>query len=160
MSKKKKHPGGRPRKFKEASHPVTVTLPERTLRLLESLDRDRARGIVRAVDMALPDHVPPQHLVEVATVAPGVGMLVVPPCKSLRKLKFVRMVEVAPSRFLLVVPTGMALSEVEVALTDLLDDVPASEARERAILSELHGLFRRLRRGDQMTKAEMLFVAL
>ncbi len=156
----KKHPGGRPRKFQEPSHPITVTLPERTLAQLASIDHDRARAIVRATDMALPHHVPPQRLVEVVEVAPGTGMLVVPPSRFLKKIKLLRLVEVAPSRFLLTIPSGTSLSELEIALVDLLEDLPGQEERERAMLTELHGMFRRLRRGDQMTKAEVLFVAI
>jgi hypothetical protein len=159
MPTKKKHPGGRPRKFSEPSQPVTVTLPARTLAQLARIDRDRARAIVRTVDLALPHEIPPHRLVEVATVAPDVGMLVVPPSRYLKKIKMLRLVEVAPSRFLLTVPTGTALSDLEIALVDLLEDLPPSEERERAMLAELHGLFRRLRRGDQMSKAEILFVA-
>lgn len=160
MPARTKHPGGRPRKFNEPSHPVTVTLPERTLVQLAHIDRDRARAIARAVDMALPHHVPPERLVEVAEVAPGVGMLVVPPSKYLKKIKLLRLIEVAPSRFLLTITTGTSLSDLEIALVDIIEDLPPTEERERAMLTELHGMFRKLRRGDQMTKAEVLFVAI
>jgi len=156
----KKHPGGRPRKFQEPSHPITVTLPNRTLELLASIDHDRAKAIARATDMALPAHVPPQRLVEIIEVAERVGLLVTPPSRYLKKIRLLNMVEVAPSRFLLTLPSGTALAELEVAVSDMLDEIPRDEARERAILKELLNHMQRLRRADQVTKAEILVVAL
>lgn len=155
-----RHPGGRPRKFDEPSHPVTVTLPERTLRQLASIDHDRARAIVRATDMALPNEVPPQKLVEIVEVAPNLGLLVVPPSKFLKKIKLLRLVEVAPSRFLLTIPSGTSPTEIEVALGDMANDLPDTEARERAIIFEIVTQLRRLRRSAQMSKAEILLVAI
>lgn len=160
MEKRVRHPGGRPRKFQEPSHPITVTLPERTLQQLASIDHDRARAIVRATDLALPDQVPPQKLVEVVEVAPGLGVLVVPPSRFLKKIRMMRLAEVAPSRFLLTIPSGTALAELEVALNDLADELPDAEARERAIIRELLTQFRRLRRADQVSKAEIMLVAI
>lgn len=155
-----KHPGGRPRKFAEASRPITVTLPERTLRQLEAIDRDRARALVRVTDMALPDTVPGDELVDVVEVAPGLGMIVVGPSRYLRNISLIRLVEVAPSRFLLTIPSGTAIPQVEVALADILEDVPANEPQERDLLAALHDHLRRMRRADQVSKAEVLFVAL
>lgn len=154
------HPGGRPRKFDEPSHPITVTLPERTLRQLASIDHDRARAIVRATDMALPHEVPPQRLVEIVEVAPNVGILVVPPSRFLKKIKLLRLAEVAPSRFLLTIPSGTSPTELEVALGDLATDLPTDEVRERAMIQELISQLRRLRRSAQMSKAEILLVAI
>jgi len=45
---------GRPRKFQEASRPVTVTLPQRTLELLSTFDEDRGRAIVKVTDAVAP----------------------------------------------------------------------------------------------------------
>lgn len=160
MTTRKRHPGGRPRKFSEPSHPVTVTLPERTLKNLYAIDKDRARAIARVTDMAIPDEVPPAKLVEVARVAPGIGMLVVPPSRLLRSIRLIRLVEVAPSRFLITVPTGTAPSELEVALHDALEDTPMNELRERGIVTELLKQMRHIRKSDGMSKAEVLFVAL
>lgn len=157
---RKKHPGGRPRKFREPSHPVTVTLPERTLEQLASIDHDRARAIVRATDLATPDRVPPHKLVDVVEVASGTALLIVPPSRYLKKIRRLRLVEVAPSRFLLTIPSGTPLAELEVAINDLLDDLPPNEAREREMMKELLAQFRRLRRADLMSKAEILLVTI
>ena len=155
-----KHPGGRPRKFAEASRPITVTLPERTLRQLAAIDHDRARALVRVTDMALPDTVPGEELVDVVEVARGLGMILVGPSRYLRNLPFVRLVEIAPSRYLLTIPSGTSISQVEVALSDVLEEVPDHERQERDLLKTLHMHLRRLRRAEQVSKAEVLFVAL
>ncbi|MCO5044083.1 MAG: hypothetical protein J5I99_01785 [Verrucomicrobia bacterium] len=160
MTQKTRHPGGRPRKFHEPSHPVTVTLPDRTLNQLASIDHDRARAIVRVTDLALPHDVPPRRLIEVIEVSPGVGILVVPPSRFLKKIRLLRLAEIAPSRFLITIPSGTALAELEVALHDLADVIPEEEARERAIIQELLAMFRRLRRADQVSKAEIMLVAI
>ena len=159
-SSRAKHPGGRPRKFAEASRPITVTLPERTLRQLAAIAHDRARALVRVTDMALPDAVPGEELVDVIEVARGLGIILVGPSRRLRELPLVRLVEVAPSRYLLTIPTGTSISQVEVALSDVLEDIPEHERQERDLLMTLHHHLRRLRRADQVSKAEILFVTL
>jgi hypothetical protein len=45
--------GGRPRKFAEPTRPVTVTIPDRTLKQLVHIDKDRAKAIAKAVNMAV-----------------------------------------------------------------------------------------------------------
>lgn len=151
--------GGRPPKFREPRRPVTVTLPERTLRLLSALDKDRARAIVRVTDAALsPADTPLSKLVEVVEVMPGVGIILVGASQSLRQIPWLRLVEVAPARFLLSIPSGTPVDSLEIALHDLVEAVPAVDTRERAILERLHALMRALRRGRSISKAEMLFV--
>jgi hypothetical protein len=149
--------GGRPPKFREPRRPVTLTLPERTLDLLAAVDKDRARAIVKVTDAALSAHAPPSTLVEVVEVAPGVGIILVGASRSLRQIPWLRLVEVAPARFLLCIPSGTPVELLEIALHDLLEAASA-DVRERAILEGLHALIRTLRRGRTVSKAEMLFV--
>jgi hypothetical protein len=149
--------GGRPPKFREPRRPVTVTLPERTLRLLAAVDKDRARAVVKVTDAALAP-TPQSQLVDVVEVMRGVGIILVGPSRCLRQIPWLRLVEVAPSRFLLSIPSGTPVDSLEIALHDLLETVPLADARERAILERLHALMRTLRRGRNVSKAEMLFV--
>jgi hypothetical protein len=137
---------------------VTLTLPERTLGLLAAVDRDRARAVVKVTDAALSIHAAPTTLVEVVEVAPGVGMILVGPSLSLRRIPWLRLVEVAPARFLLSIPSGTPVESLEIALHDLLEAVPPRDIRERTILEGLHALIRTLRRGRSVSKGEMLFV--
>jgi hypothetical protein len=151
--------GGRPPKFREPRRPITVTLPERTLRLLAAVDKDRARAVVKVTDAALaPTDGPQSQLVDVVEVMPGIGIILVGPSRCLRQIPWLRLVEVAPGRFLLTIPSGTPVDSLEIALHDLLETVPPADARERVILEGLHALMRRLRRGRSVSKAEMLFV--
>jgi hypothetical protein len=151
--------GGRPPKFREPRRPVTLTLPERTLRLLATVDQDRARAIVKLTDAALaPADTPQSKLVDVVEVMPGVGIILVSASRCLRQIPWLRLIEVAPARFLLSVPSGTPVESLEIALDDLREVIPADDTRERTILEGLHALIRRLRRGRSVSKEEILFV--
>jgi hypothetical protein len=148
---------GRPRKFRGPRRPVTVTLPETTLARLAAIDEDRARAIVKVTDMALATSGKDVKQVEVVEVTSGLGIILVGPCQSLQKIKGLRLVEVAPMRFLVVIPTGTTIDAVELAITDLLDDT-RHEALEHSTLVQLRDLIRNLRRQSLFSKAEILFV--
>jgi hypothetical protein len=134
-----------------------MTLPERTLRLLDAMGQDRARAIVRVTDAALspdPARNPSVHVVE---VLPGLGIILVGPSRILQKISWLRLVELGPARYLLSIPTGTPVESLEVALHDLLEVVPADDVRERAMVERLGALMRTLRRDGSISKAEMLF---
>jgi hypothetical protein len=151
--------GGRPPKFREPRRPVTLTLPERTLRLLAAVDKDRARAVVKVTDAALAATDTAQgRLVDVVEVMPGVGIILVSASQCLKQIPWLRLIEVAPTRFLLSVPSGTPVESLEIALDDLRDVVPSADTRERRILDGLHALIRRLRRGRSVSKEEILFV--
>src|SRR5215813_253062 len=96
---KTKNKNGRPPKFHEPRRPVTVTLPESTLARLASINADRARAIVKVTDAAMPEGAK-QEGVRVVEVSPGLGVIIVGPSQMLRKIQWLRLVEVAPTRFL------------------------------------------------------------
>ena len=153
-----KNRGGRPPKFREPRRPVTVTLPERTLRLLDAVERDRARAIVRVTDAALSGDPTKGRLVNVVEVLPGLGIVLVGPSRTLKKIPWLRLVELAPTRYLLSIPTGTPVESLELALHDLLGVVPADDIRERTMVEQLGALMRELRHDGGVSKAEMLFV--
>lgn len=153
-----KNRGGRPKKFHEASRPITVTLPDRTLARLHAIDRDRARAIVKAVDAAGGAEGGPSNSVEVVEVEKGVGIILVGPSLSLRRIPGLRLVEVAPMRYLVSLPTGMAVDSLEIAILDLIENLQPEEEGERAPLNHLRDLIRHLRRAQHVSKAEILFV--
>ena len=74
-----KKPGGRPRKFAEASRPVTLTLPDSTLHALQHIDPDRGQAIVKLVNRALQNGEKDKPLVEIITTSRGMGIIVVGP---------------------------------------------------------------------------------
>ncbi len=156
---KQRHAGGRPPKFKEPSRPITVTLPERTLDLLATIDGDRARAIVKSANAAMPEGKRGHRAIEVVTVLPGAGIILVGPSHYLRKISWLRLVEVAPQRFLLVLPSNTPPDSLEIELIDLLDDIPESETSERTMIKELQLHLRSFRRGHKVSKAEILFVS-
>lgn len=149
---------GRPPKFKGPRRPVTVTLPVETLAKLESLDSDRARAIVKATDAAVPPNPANQKLIQVVEVEEGLGIIIVGPSKLLQQIEGLRMVEVAPLRFLLTIPFGATIDSVELAVIDLVESKVASEEWEQSLLAELRDLIRNLRQRRELSKAEMLIV--
>ena len=135
--------GGRPPKFRGPRRPVTVTLPERTLTLLDAVHRDRARAIVRVTD-ALAADTPESWLVDVVEVLPGLGIILVGPSRLLPNISWLRLIELTPTRYLLSIPSGTPVESLEVALQDLLEASTPDDVRERTILERLGGLVRML----------------
>ena len=157
QSTKKKNVGGRPPKFPELRRPITVTLPERILQKLEAVNHDRSRAIVKCVEAVAGEGDRPFKPVELIEVAPGKALIVVRPSKSLTQIKWLRLVEIAPARYLLVLPSGTQVEVLEVAIHDLLDDLdPSSD--ERDLLAELQKIIGYQRRRRSISRAELLFV--
>jgi hypothetical protein len=152
--------GGRPPKFKEPSRPITVTLPDRILQGLASINDDRAQAIVKVVELALGMRPEAKKAVEVVQVVPGFGLIVVGPCDALRRVHWLRMVEISPARYLLVLPSGYVVEMLEVAILDLLDQPDVKDQRERMMLESLLKLLTRMRRGAKVSKAELLFISM
>jgi hypothetical protein len=149
---------GRPRKFQDESRPVTVTLPERTLERLSLINADRARAIVTATELATATVSSQQPDVEVVEVAKGAGVILVGPNQSLRRIPWLRLVEVSPARSLLSLPSGTAVESLEIAILDLLDHLLPEEAGEREMLLRLRELIRGFRQEQTVSKVEILIV--
>ena len=98
-----------------------MTLPESTLAHLQAIDCDRARAIVKLAAAMMPNIGNGQKLVEVIEVTPGVGMILIAPSLYLRRIPWLRLVEIAPARFLLSMPSGTPVDSLELALIDLFD---------------------------------------
>ena len=150
--------GGRPRKFSEASRPVTVTLPERTLKLLESVDADRALAIAKAADAATVAPDSKDKPVSLLKIDNNTAIIVVGPSTCLRTISWLRLVEIAPARYLLSIPTGTPPERLELAIMDLLSGLAANNDYERDLLETLRGQFARLRTKRSMTKSEIILV--
>ncbi len=150
--------GGRPRKFAEPSTRITVTLPKGTLRELAAIHGDRAQAIVRATRAATGGVQGRPKPVEVVEMIPGCGLIVVGPCASLARIKWLNMIEIAPARYLLTLPTGTAVEVLEVAIRDALEHLPEAEEHERAMLETLKDLLVGVRRASTVSKAELLIV--
>ena len=160
MDTKQKRPSaGRPPKFEEASSPITVTLPLRTLQALERVDRDRAKAMVKCVDALVATALDEQRRVEVIKVCEGYGLIVIGPCPSLANVPGLRLVEIAPLRFLLVITENCSPHALELAIMDLIERLPPEESEERALLIELRQQLSLHRRREGVSTGEILFVA-
>lgn len=151
--------GGRPAKFAEPSRPVTVTLPERVLRMLAAVDPDRAKAITRLAGAQLSVAgacLPPVATVEIAE---GKAIILVGHSAQLKRLPWLRLIEVAPGRHLISIQSGTSIESMEVALHDLLDDLPEDKTLDREILETLMRIVRASRRTNATTKEEILFVS-
>jgi hypothetical protein len=151
--------GGRPPKFNEIRRPVTVTLPQRILDLLAAVDGDRARAIARVTETAVGTDQPEHRQVELVEIGPEQCIMVVHQSEHLRKIPWLKLVEIAPARNLLIIPPGTPIETLEVSLSDLIEDAP-TEAKERSMLIELRSLISRLRREGKITKGEIIFFAM
>jgi hypothetical protein len=157
MNEKRKT-SGRPPKFEEARRPITVTLPERVLQQLAALHADRARAIVKATTLAIGFEKEERPLVDVVEVRPREALIIVGPSKRLQEVEWLRLVEIAPARHLLVIPSGTAIEQLEVAVDDLIDRLLPTEKYERELLTELYRILRQRRRQQDVSKAEILLV--
>lgn len=154
----KRRSSGRPPKFEEARRPITVTLPERTLQQLTLIHADRARAIVKVTTAALGFKAGKKPLVDVVEAYPGQALIIVGPSKRLREIDFLRLVEIAPSRFLLVLSAGTAIDSLELAVGDLIEHLGPGDGYECELLTELHKVMRHRRRQQGVTKAEILLI--
>jgi len=150
--------GGRPRKFAEPSRPITVTLPDRTLELLQAVDEDRAKAITKVADAAVYEDGPGRAVLRLVEIQPGIGVLIVGPSKRLRDIPWLRLAEIAPARYLLAIPTGTPPERLELALIDLLDNLEEDEDYERMLLNELRRHIGDLRRESRMFQSEIILV--
>jgi hypothetical protein len=135
-----------------------VTLPEDTLAKLATIDLDRARAIVKATDAAMPPESKLSKQVELVEVASGLAIIIVGPSQLLQKIKWLRLVEVAPLRFLLSIPIGTSIDSLELAVIELIEDAKLYDNWEHSLLTQLRDLIRSLRRRDGISKAEMLLI--
>jgi hypothetical protein len=92
-------------------------------------------------------------------MAPGKSLIVVGPSKALRKIPWLKMIEIARARYLLTIPTGTAIEALEVALRDLFHNPEwQKKEHENIILHELLDLIGHQRRAQRLSKAEILVV--
>ncbi len=158
--REKKNSGGRPPKFEEPSRPITVTLPESTLEGLRQIDPDRGQAIVKLTQNLLSEGRSAPPLVEVVQMAAKTGLLIIGPCEALRRIPFIHLVEVAPARYLIALESGNDFKTLEIAIHDVLEDIPDQNSRERQLILQLLENIRRLRKADRMSMAEILLVSL
>lgn len=155
---KKRIGSGRPPKFQEPSAPITLTLPRRIVRDLETIDRDRAKAIVKCVETVLAYGAKPTKKIELISIADDAAILVIGPCRSLQNIPWVHLVEITPARFLVTIPAGTPMPLLEVALLDLIETLPDEFDDDRETLKELRHQLSSHRRQDQVKTQEIFLL--
>lgn len=151
---------GRPPKFQESRQPVTMILPTRILDALATIDADRARAVVKVTEAVLGKgkrHSAPVELVEMAR---NNFVIVVGPSQLLNRIPSLKLIEIAPARFLLSISSGTPIEALEVNLRDLVHD-PKLQTNEREIriVHDLLNLIGDRRRMQRLTKSEILIIS-
>ncbi|MCX6561111.1 MAG: hypothetical protein NTZ26_11450 [Candidatus Aminicenantes bacterium] len=138
---------------------MTMTLPDRILTQLAGIDPDRTRAVVKATEAVAGTGRGRFQPVELIEMAPGKSLIVVGPNTVLKKIPWLKMIEIAKARHLLMVPSGTPIEALEVALGDLLHDPAAVESdRDNAVLHELVNIISQKRRTKRLSKAEILII--
>ena len=150
--------GGRPRKFSEPSRAVTLTLPQSTLDQLRSIDPDRGQAIVKLAHQAIHGDGRSRSPVSIVQATVDTGLVVIGPSQALRRIPFLRMVEVAPERFILVLEPGKDFVTLEIALNDVLEELAPADEWERGLIIQLVEEIRRLRKSERVSMAEILLI--
>jgi len=158
MLKQEKHLEDQTPKADEKKRVVTLTLPERTLNVLETYDTDLSQAIVKATELAGKKAFPTGNSFEVVRVAPGKSVFVVGSQTRLTEIPWLKLVEIAPGRNLIAIPSGMSLESLEVAILELIDSTPPDRSMERMLLEAFEKYVGRLRRYKKMSRAEILIV--
>ena len=155
---KGKAAGGRPPKFRETCRPITVTLPNRILESLERVNPDRAKALVKCIEASIGTGLCNGKSVELVEVLPGKALIVVHSNRSLSRIEWLRLVEMAPARYLLVLPPGMPIERLEVEMRDLMENLDENDQEEHLLLAELQKLLVQQRRQKTLSKGELLLV--
>jgi len=150
---------GRPKKFAGPSRAITITLPEQVLTQLDLVDADRGRAIEKVTRSYVEGANVKRPLVEIIELAPGVGLLVLGPCRRLEAIPSIRSIEISPGRFLMMIVPGTPPESIEVEIADLLEAAESSP-EEKKILKCLLVHIRNLRRARRLEKAELLITSI
>lgn len=150
---------GRPPKFCEPRHPVTMTLPQRILDQLAEIDPDRTTAVVKVTEAVVGTNNKRFKPVELVEMAPGKSLIVVSQNTVLKHIPWLKLIEITPARYLLTLPSGTSIEVLEVALRDLFHNPELQKnEHESIILSELLNLIGHQRRTRRLFKTEILIV--
>ncbi len=149
---------GRPPKFLEERRPVTVTLPVRVLNTLKEIDSDRARAIVKLVDEA-GKALSNRPSVEIVEMARNSALIVVKDSKVLRSIEGLRLIEIAPTRFLITLKPNFNVESLEIQIQDKIEE-KIGDLEERKFLKDLLLQIRNQRRRKTFSKEEFLIISL
>ena len=148
---------GRKPKFKEPSSSITITLPDRILKQLQTIDADRAKAIVKCVENTLATK-PRHNTIEVIEISEKEGVMVVGPCKILETIPWIKLIEIAPYRYLVSQPVGTSIESLEIALIDILEKIPEEHSEEREMLKSIRHQIKQQRKKEAIHTREILLM--
>ena len=138
---------GRPSKFGRPGQVVALTLPEEVVAGLRRIDADVAWAVVRLYEKEArraPGPQPERAVAELVRIAERRSLIVVNRA-DFSRLPGVTIVPVSPSRAFLALAPGLGMSDLELVVSDRLED-DGIDDRERKALTRLRAQLRRWRR--------------
>ena len=143
----KTNPGsrrGRPRKFGRPSRAVTLTLPDDVIAVLQGIDADLSRAIVRATQPLVPAAPsPPAELFSYGDRS----VIIVPRSRVLRERTGVELVPLSDGRALMSLDYQLSVPQLELQLTDAIAD-PALDEESRTLFETLVEILKKARKDD------------
>ena len=158
MDNEKMHNSDKKAQASEDNRVITLTLPEKTVQLLETLDQDLTRAIAKVTDIATQKAYPRGSSFEVVKVAPHNSVLILGSDTLLSRIPWIRLVEIAPGRNLIAIPSGTSLESLEVAILEVIENMASADETEKSLLKEFCKYVGRLRRYNRVSRAEIMIV--
>lgn len=141
-----RRPRGRPKKFDEPTRVVSMTLPESAIDRLSQTHGDLGRAVVSLIDRKTSTRVrPAAELVVFGNHA----VISVRPSPSLEQRTGVQLVPLPDGRALLSFDTPKTIADLELSISDALDD-PALSTDDRAVFDSLRGILREARQATDV----------
>ena len=147
---------GRPRKFAAPSRAVTLTLPESTIAMLESVDHDLGRAIVRLTQEQSPKRA--HKAAELATFGRQ-AVIVVRPTPTLKQRTGVDLVPLPDGRALISFERPTTIEGLELTITDALDD-PRLGRQDRAVFEAIRQILRSARQSSDISMLQKSIIVL
>ena len=135
---------GRPRKFGRPSRAVTLTLPNDVIAVLQGIDQDLSRAMVRATQTLV--QTPPAPAAELFSYGDR-SVIIVPRSRVLRERTGVELVPLSDGRALMSLDHRLSVPQLELQLNDGLAD-PALDEESRTLFETLVEILKKARQDD------------
>lgn len=147
---------GRKPKFQEPSSSITITLPDRILQKISTIDADRAKGIVKCVENTLGEHT--KSNVNVLKISDKEGILTVGPCSLLNTIPHLKLIEIAPLHYMISKPVGTPIEMIEIALIDMIEKISPEQHEEKDMLITIRNYIKTHRENDSLQTREIILL--
>jgi hypothetical protein len=137
---------GRPRKFDEPSRAITLTLPDAVIERLTTVDRDLSRAVAEIImRRPVPNGRPYADLLLFGEHA----VITVKPTRALERRAGIGLVPLPDGRALISFDQPRTISELELILSDALDD-PTLLEEDRRVFEGIVAILREARRSEDV----------